>query len=148
MSMKLTLVLLTLAAMCIGGAQGFAEESLLHGYGQGGVSKMFLDAHAPNIPPRYSRAEIKHKIRDAKTSEDFERLADYFDYQALDYQRKAQEELKELERLAAVRFHPRTYQTQCTTTLDLIQQYRAKARECSDRARGYRTLTSASGGTE
>jgi hypothetical protein len=134
--------------MCIVGAQVSAEESLLHGYGRSGVNKMFLDAHAPDIPPRYSRAEIKHKILDAKTSEDFERLADYFDYQALDYQRKAQEELKEFERLAAVRFHPRTYQTQCATTLELIQQYKAKAHECSDRANGYRALTAASGGTE
>jgi hypothetical protein len=75
--------------MCIVGAQVSAEESLLHGYGRSGVNKMFLDAHAPDIPPRYSRAEIKHKILDAKTSEDFERLADYFDYQALDYQRNA-----------------------------------------------------------
>jgi hypothetical protein len=109
---------------------------------------MFLDAHAPDLPSRYSRAEIKHMIRDAKTSEDFERLADYFDYQALDYKRKAQEELKELERLAAVRFHPRTYSTQFATTLELIQQYRAKAHECSDRAHVYRELTTASGETE
>src|SRR5450631_3036256 len=146
--MRLILTLLTLAAMCIVGAQGFAEESLLHGYSRRGVNKMFLDAHAPDLPPRYGRAEIKHMIRDAKTSEDFERLADYFDYQALDYKRKGQEELKELERLAVVRFHPRTYPTQVATTRELIQRYRAKAHECSDRAHGYRELTAASGGTD
>jgi hypothetical protein len=148
MSMRLILKLLTLAAMCIVGAQGLAEESLLHGYSRRGVNKMFLDAHAPDMPPRYSRAEVKHMIRDAKTSEDFERLADYFDYQALDYERKAQEELKELERLAAVPFHPRTYPTQFATTLELIQRYKAKAHDCSDRANGYRELTTTSGETE
>lgn len=146
--MKLRLTLVTLAAMCIMGAQGLAEEPLWSGYSRSGVNKMFLDAHAPDLPPRYRRAEIKHMIRDAKTSEDFERLADYFDYQALDYKRKAQEELKELERLAAVRFHPRTYSTQFATTLELIQRYRAKAHECSDRGHGYRELTTASGETE
>jgi hypothetical protein len=109
---------------------------------------MFLDAHAPDIPPRYSRAEIKHMIRDAKTTEDFERLGDHFDYQALEYKQKAREELKELERLATVRFHPRTYATQFATTLELIQQYRTKAGECSDRAQSYRALTAASRGTE
>lgn len=146
--MRRILKLLILAAMCIVGAQGFAEESSFHGYSQRGVNKMFLDAHAPDLPPRYSRAEIKHMVRDAKTSEDFERLADYFDYQALDYKRKAQEELKELERLAIVRFRPRTYATQFDTTRERIQRYSAKAHECSDRAHGYRELTAASGETE
>jgi hypothetical protein len=87
-------------------------------------------------------------IRDAKTSEDFERLSEYFDYQALDYKRKALEELKELEGLAASRFHPRTYSTHYATTLEQIQRYRARAHECSDRANGYRALTADSGGTE
>ena len=146
--MRLILKLLTLAAMCVVGAKGFAEESLWHGYSRNGVNKMFLDAHAPDVPHRYGRAEIKHMIRDARTSEDFERLADYFDYQSLDYKRKAQEELKELERLAVVRFRPRTYATQFATTRELIQRYSAKARECSDRAHGYRELTAASAGSE
>jgi hypothetical protein len=109
---------------------------------------MFLDAHAPDMPPRYSRVEVKHMIRDAKTSEDFERLTDYFDYQALDYKRKAQEELNEFEGLATVHFHPRTYPTQFATTLELIQRYRMKAHDCSDRANRYRELTTASGETE
>jgi hypothetical protein len=148
MSMRLILKLLTLAAMCIVGAQGLAEESLLHGYSRRGVNKMFLDAHAPDMPPRYSRVEVKHMIRDAKTSEDFERLTDYFDYQALDYKRKAQEELNEFEGLATVHFHPRTYPTQFATTLELIQRYRMKAHDCSDRANRYRELTTASGETE
>ncbi len=148
MSMRPILTLLTLAAMCIASAQGFAEESLLQGSRRSGVSRMFLDAHAPDIPPRYSRAEVSHMIRDAKTSEDFERLADYFDYQALDYKRKAQEELKELEQLAASRFHPRTYPTQFAATLERIQRYRARAHECSDRANGYRAITAESGGAE
>ena len=146
--MRLILTLLTLATTCIVGAQGFAEESLLNGSRPSGVSKMFLDAHAPDIPPRYSRAEIKHMIRDTKTSEDFEQLADYFDYQALGYNRKAQEELKELEQLAASRFRPKTYPTQFATTLEQIQKYKAKAQECSDRALGYRTQRAESGGTE
>ena len=146
--MRLIQAFLILVATCFAGNQGFAEDSLLHGYSRSGVSKMFLDAHAPDIPPRYSRNGIKHMIRDAKTSEEFERLADYFDYQALDYNRKAQEELKELERLAAVRFHPRTYATQFATTRELIDRYRVKAHECSDRAHGYREITTADGDTE
>jgi hypothetical protein len=109
---------------------------------------MFLDAHAPDIPPRYSRAEIAHMIRDAKTSDDFERLADYFDFQALDFQRKAQDDLKGLEQLAASRFRPKTYPAQFANALQQMQQDKAKAQECSDRAYGYRTLKAAAGGTE
>ena len=146
--MSQILILVTLAAMCSAGAEGLAQASLSHGYSKSGVNKMFLDAHAPDIPPRYSRVEVKLMIRDAKTSEDFRRLADYFDYQALDYKRKAQEELKELQRLSAVRFHPRTYSTQLATTFDLTQRYKAKGHECSDRAEGYRQLAFSSNGTE
>ena len=146
--MSQILILVTMAAMCSVDAEGLAQASLSHEYSKSGVNKMFLDAHAPDIPPRYGRAEVKHMIRDAKTSEDFERLANYFDYQALDYERKTQEELKELERLSAVRFHPRTYSTQLATTFDLIQRYKAKGHECSDRAEGYRQLASSSNGTE
>ena len=47
---------------------------------------MFLDAHVPDQPPRYRRSEIKQMIRDAKTANDFGRLADYFDYQSLKFQ--------------------------------------------------------------
>jgi len=148
MSMRLILTLLTLVTTCIVGAQGFAEDSLLHGSSRSRVNKMFLDAHAPDIPPRYSRAEIKHMVRDATTPGDFERLAYSFDYQALDDKRKALEEPKELEGLTASRFGPRTYSTQYATTLDQIQRYRARAHECSDRANGYRALTAESGGTE
>jgi len=50
---------------------------------------MFLEAHAPDQPPKYSRSEIKKMIRDAKTAEDFERLGNYFDYQSLVYKQKS-----------------------------------------------------------
>lgn len=148
MSMRQILILATLTAISSVGAQGIAQESLSPGHSRSGVDKMFLDAHMPDIPPRYSRAEVKHMIRDAKTSENFERLADYFDYKALDYKRKAQEELTELERLAAVRFRPRTYSMQFATTFDLIQRYKAKGHECSERAEVYRELASANNETE
>lgn len=132
---------LTMAAMCLACATAFADQSSLHGYPKNGVSRMFLDAHAPDQPPRYSRSEIKKKIRDAKTAEDFSRLADYFDYQSLEYQQKAEEEVKELERLLALRYHARTYSTQLDYTRDLIKKYRIKADECSARATAYRANT-------
>lgn len=106
---------------------------------------MFLDAHAPDQPPRYSRSEIKQMIHDATTSEDFERLADHFDYQSLELKQKANQEVKELERLLALPFHSRTYGTQVQYTRELIKKYRAKADECSTRASAYRAHTTVMG---
>jgi len=109
---------------------------------------MFLDAHAPDVPPRYSRAEIKQMIRDARTSGDFERLANYFDYQSLEFEQKAGEQLKELERLLALTFHPRTYATQVEYTRELMKKYRTEANECSAQADDYRAQIAAIGQTE
>ena len=132
---------LTMAAMCLVCATAFADQSSLHGYTKNGISRMFLDARVPDQPPRYSRSEIKKIIRDAKTTEDFDGLANYFEYQSLEFQQKADEEVKELERLLAVRFHPRTYSTQLDYTRELIKKYRSKADECSARATVYRAKT-------
>lgn len=134
--MKLTM--LTMATICITCATTFADQPSLHGYTKTGISRMFLNAHAPDQPPRYRRSEIKQMIRDAKTANDFGRLADYFDYQSLKFQQKSGEEVIELERLLAVRFHPRTYGTQLDYTRNLIKTYRTKADECSARANAYR----------
>lgn len=99
---------------------------------------MFLDAHAPDQSPKYSRSDIKRMVRDAKTSEDFERLADYFDYQSMDFEQKGDDQVKELERLLALPFHAKSYPFQVETARSLIKTYRAKADECTARAGAYR----------
>uniref|UniRef100_E6PXW0 Uncharacterized protein n=1 Tax=mine drainage metagenome TaxID=410659 RepID=E6PXW0_9ZZZZ len=99
---------------------------------------MFLDARAPDQPAKYSRSEVKKMIHDAKTSEDLSRLANYFDYQALEFQQKAEEQTKELQRLLALSYHARSYPTQVERTRDLLSRYRAKAHESSVRADAYR----------
>lgn len=148
MEMRLILTLVTLAAMCVAAARGFPEESLSQGYGRKGISKIFLDAHAPDIPPSYSRAQIKQMVRNARTPEDYERLVDYFDYQALAYEQKARGQVNELQRLVALPYHSRGYPMQFASTLELIRRYRAKAHECSNQARAYREQTNGSDGTE
>lgn len=106
---------------------------------------MFLDALAPDQPAKYSRSEIKKMIQEAKTREDFERLADYFDYQSMEFEQKADDQVKELERLLALPCHARSYPTQVDSTRELIKKYRAKADECSTRANAYRAQTSLGG---
>jgi len=135
------LKMLTMAAMCLVFATAFADQPYLNGYAKNGISRMFLDARAPDRPPRYSRSEIKRMIHDAKTAEDFGRLADYFDYRSLEFQQKADGQVKELERLLALRFHARTYATQLDYTRELIKEYRSKAVECTARATAYRANT-------
>jgi hypothetical protein len=99
---------------------------------------MFLDARNPSIPPAYKRSEIKKMIRDAKTSADFERLADYFDYRAMEFEQQSQEELKELERLRALPFHAKSYPTQVDSARQLVGHYKDQALKCSARAESYR----------
>lgn len=99
---------------------------------------MFLDADAPQQPPRYTRSEVKEMIHDAKSAEDFERLADYFDYQSMEFEQKADQQVKELERLLALPFHARSYPAQVESTRDLLNAYRGKANECGARASAYR----------
>ena len=98
---------------------------------------MFLDAHAPNQPD-YSRSEVNRMIRDAKTPEDFDRLADYFDGRAMQFEQKSQDEMKELQRLLALPYHARSYSTQLEYTRELIEHDEAEAQECSARAAEYR----------
>ncbi len=136
--MRLKRILFTLAAMCIVCAAASASQTPLNGYSKNTISRMFLDAHAPDQPPKYSRSEIKKIIRDAKTAEDFERLGNYYDYQSLVFKQKAEEQVNELERLLALRYHAKSYPIQVDYTRELIKEYRIKADECSDRANTYR----------
>jgi len=134
--MKLKQKLILVAAIAILCEAGLTGQSL--GLGNRGPSTMFLDARAPDKPPRYSRSEVKRMVRNANTSEDFERLADYFEYQSMEFQQKEQEELKELQRLLALRYHARSYPIQVDNTRELMRGYRRKAQECSVRANTYR----------
>ena len=141
--MRLKNALLTLAYLFVACGAGVAAQSPSQQHGESRISRMFLDAHAPD-QPKYSRAEIKTMIRDAKSSDDFMRLADYFDYQALEFEQKSQDQLKELQRLLALPFHSRAYPTQVANTRELIARYKAKAQECSARADAYRASATTS----
>jgi hypothetical protein len=129
-------VITSLAGMLIAWSIGFANQANGQQY-KNGVSRMFLDAHTP-AEPTYSRTEINQMIHAAKTSGDFKRLADYFAYRSMEFDQKSQEQTKELERLLALRYHARTYQAQVDYTRELIKRYKAEAKDCTDRADGYR----------
>ena len=146
--MRLGSTLLALAVVFVLCGEGVAEEASLHGSSKSGISKMFLDAHAPDLPHRYSRTEVNNLIRNARTSEDYTRLADYFDYQSLEFQQKAQEQLKELERLAALPYHARSYPAQFANTQELMRRDRTQSHDCSARANAYREHATAIDETE
>jgi len=139
--MRMKGILFALAAMCIVCAAASASQTSFHAYSKNGMSRMFLDVRSPDQPPKYSRSEIKKMIRDAKTAEDFERLGDYFDYQSLLFEQKADQELGELERLLALRYHTKSYPIQVDYTRELLKEYRTKADKCSARASAYRAHT-------
>ena len=128
----------TLLFMSIACSVAFAGPLPAKLNGKSGVNRMFLDARAPDRPPKYSRSEIKRMIHDANTSADYERLADYFDYRALELEQKSREEMKELQRLVAGPFHARSYPIQVDSARESIRRYKAQTQECSARAEAYR----------
>lgn len=102
-----------------------------------GMRRMFLDARAPDLPPRYRNSEVAKMINDAMTPDDFLRLADYFDFRAMEFKQKSNEQLKELQRLLALPFHSRAYPTQVDINRELIKRYKAQADTFSARATTY-----------
>ncbi len=95
--------------------------------------------------PHYTRSDLKQMIRVAKTANDFERLADYFDQQTKDYQVKIQEEQQEFDRLRALPFHARSYPTQLQTTRDQIEHFKTLSNESSEQATLYHNRASSNG---
>lgn len=113
-----------ITAISIGGGMGVAEQ-LPRSHVEN--RRMFLDARAPDMPVRYSASEIRKMIHDAKTPDDFRRLADYFDFRSMEFEQKAEVQLKELQRLLALPYHPRMYGTQVDNTRELIKRYKTQA---------------------
>ena len=131
-------MLMTFVAMCAAWSTVSVSQTPSYEYGKLAMSRMFVDAHAPDQPPNYSRSEIKTMIKDAKTPEEFERLADYFDYRSLQLGQKADQELKELASLLAQSYHSRSYPFQLESSRERLKEYRSKAKEYSARASEYR----------
>lgn len=140
--MRLSSALATLAGIFLGCSVGFVHQLPAQQPSKSGISRMFLDAHSPSIPATYSRSEIKQMIRDAKTPEEFERLADYFDYRAMEFEEKSEQQEAELQRLLALPYHARSYPSQVDSTRELIKRYKAQAKEYSSQADVYRGRTS------
>jgi|SRR5579871_3248717 len=104
--------------------------------GQSSISvKDLLSEH---MAPHYTRSEIKQLIRSAQTASDFERLADYFDRMAMEYETKSQSEEQEFDRLLALPFHARSYSTQLESTRNRIDHFKALSRRYFKQAEMYR----------
>ena len=104
--------------------------------GQSTISvKQLLSA---STMPHYTRSDIKRMIRVAQTPDEFERLADYFDQKAMEYETKSQLEEQELNRLVALPFHSRSFATQVESTRNRMDHLKALSRTCSKQAAEYR----------
>ena len=95
----------------------------------------------------YSKSELKRMLSTAHTSDDFDRLAVYFDQRSEEFQLKAGQEENELNRLLALPYHARSYPNQVEQTRDLITRYKAQAKTSADQAKGYRERAKALAGT-
>lgn len=117
---------------------GACSQSVAQMASKNEMRRMFLDARAPDLPPRYSRSEVRNMIHAAKTPDDIGRLADYFDFRAMEFEQKSEQQLKELQRLVALPYRARSYATQVDITRELIKRYGVQSQECSARVAIYR----------
>ena len=93
-----------------------------------------LQAHTACKSP-----ELKQMVRNAQTVDDFAQLAIRFDQRANAFEQSAQKEQEELDRLHALRFHPRIYAIQ-VETIQNRRDYDSKlGKECSEQAANYRS---------
>lgn len=95
------------------------------------------------IATAYTRTDIKHLVKTAQTTDEFEHLAGYFDRQAEDYAAKYEAEQKELDRLLALRYHARSYATQVESTRNRLDHFKALSHKCSEQAALYRVRAKA-----
>jgi hypothetical protein len=95
------------------------------------------------VASAYTRTDIKHLVKTARTPDEFERLADYLDRQAEEYAAKYEAEQRELDRLLALRYHARSYPTQVESTQNRIDHFKALSRQRSEQAELYRARAKA-----
>jgi hypothetical protein len=90
--------------------------------------------------PVYSHSELKHLIHTARTSKEFNAVADYFDQKRDQYVHKASDEQIELNRRLAAPYLSPKYPTPVDTARGLLRYYQAKVEEYGRRADEYRSL--------
>jgi len=104
------------------------------------VSSISVSGLSQNVPashPKYDRSELKQMVRTAHTSEDFERLATYFDDREQEFRKKAEDEKRELDRRLAMPYASPKYPTPADSARGLLQYYQLKADEFEQRATAY-----------
>jgi hypothetical protein len=95
--------------------------------------------HESEVASTYGREDINRLIRTAQTPDEFTRIALYFDRQAEMYATKCEEEQKELDRLLAQYYHPRSYPAQVENTRNRIERFKALYHKCTEQANLYRS---------
>jgi hypothetical protein len=104
------------------------------------VSSISIYGLCQNVPgphPRYDHSELKQMVRSAHTSEEFERLAIYFDDKEQEFRKKAENQKRELDRCLAVPYTSSKYPTPADNARGLLQYYQLKAEEFAQRATAY-----------
>jgi hypothetical protein len=104
------------------------------------VSSISVSGLCQNVPashPKYHRSELKHMVRTAHTSEDFERLAIYFEDREQEFRKKAEDEKREWDRRLAMPYASPKYPTSADSARGLLQYYQLKADEFEQRAKTF-----------
>ena len=123
---------------------------LIPGFAFGQASNMISISslrQESEVASTYSRADIKHLKNTARTAEDFDHLAAYFEHQAEMYAAKSDSEEKELDGLLALRYHARSYPAQLENTRNRIEHFKALSDKYSEQAALFHARAKAEGAT-
>jgi hypothetical protein len=101
------------------------------------ISVSGLCQNVPPAHPKYQRSELKRMVRTAHTSEEFERLATYFEDKEREFRNEAEDEKRELDRRLAMPYASPKYPTPTDSARGLLQYYQLKADEFEQRATAY-----------
>jgi hypothetical protein len=101
------------------------------------ISVFGLCQNLPTSHPKYHRSELKQMVRTAHTSEEFERLATYFEDKEQEFRKKAEDEKQELDRRLAMPYASPKYPNPADSARGLLQYYQLKADEFDQRATTY-----------
>jgi len=101
------------------------------------ISVSGLCQNAPPAHPKYHRSELKRMVGTAHTSEEFERLATYFEDKEREFRKEAEDEKRELDRRLAMPYASSKYPTPADSARGMLQYYQLKANEFEQRAKTY-----------
>jgi hypothetical protein len=92
----------------------------------------------PSTPGSLKQTDVKRLLKSAQTREEYAQLAAYFEDRAKDFEQKAREEDKELDRLNQATFRAKNFPILVDRARNSGDYDRAESKKCAEEALAFR----------